>query len=515
MRTPILEKRRLVQTATVFTLPAPTGGWNARDNLAAMPPLDAIRMINYFPEVDGVTLRKGDVLFATGLSGEVEWLFEHVGLTSNDLLAASDSNVYDITAGGAIGGTIGTGLGNAQWQAVTYNARTFIVNGAALARDWDGTTLNVTAWTGVTTSVLINVNVIRDRVWFTEKDKALAWYGGVGSVTGALTSFNIGEVARSGFLMQIASWSRDAGDGQDDFTVFIMSTGECLVYQGDVSSTFSLVGRYKAPEPIGRRCTINWGGELIIITRSGYLGMTGIMQGKARPADAISEKIRNEIAQAVENGGALNGWEAIRSPDGRKIYFNVPVASASIYHQHVFNTINLAWGKQEDRNHRSIGTLDDEMYGGFNTEVYRLDDGLLDNSASLTTVNGDCKQAFNSLTMPNQPLDGLTKQVTILRPFINAGGEINFTNGVFADFSDLPVTANLQSLNTDAMVWEEYTINNWEDETLVWEDGVGISSANLTVSATGVTFAPFMKTESDQAQTWQSTDIIYKIGGIG
>ena len=159
MRQPLMDRRNHAQKSEVFSLPAPTGGWNARDNLAAMPPLDAIKMINFFPEVDGVTLRKGDVLFASGLSGEVEFLFEYEGLTSNDLLAASDGNVYDITAGGAIGGTIGTGFTNAQWQAENYNARAFIVNGADAPQDWNGSTLSATSWSGsgLTITNLINV----------------------------------------------------------------------------------------------------------------------------------------------------------------------------------------------------------------------------------------------------------------------------------------------------------------------------------------------------------------------
>ena len=130
VRQPLLDNRRFTQTSTVFSLPAPTGGWNARDNLAAMPALDAEKMINFFPEVDGVNLRGGDTEFATGLSGEVETLVEYQGLSSNDLIAASDGNVYDITAGGAIGGTIGTGFTNAQWQTENYNARLFRVNGS-------------------------------------------------------------------------------------------------------------------------------------------------------------------------------------------------------------------------------------------------------------------------------------------------------------------------------------------------------------------------------------------------
>ena len=174
IRQPLADNRVLQRTAEVFSLPSPTGGWNARDNLAAMPPLDAVKMVNFFPEVEGVTLRKGDVLFAEGLSGEVEFLFEYESATTNDLLAASDGNFYDITSGSPT--ALATGLTNAQWQGVNYNAKAFFVNGADAPRDWNGTTLASTSWhsSGLTITNLINVNVIRDRMWFVEKDSSLA-----------------------------------------------------------------------------------------------------------------------------------------------------------------------------------------------------------------------------------------------------------------------------------------------------------------------------------------------------
>jgi hypothetical protein len=47
------------QTALTASLPAPIGGWNARDSLAEMQPLDAVQMNNFFPTPTDVTLRKG------------------------------------------------------------------------------------------------------------------------------------------------------------------------------------------------------------------------------------------------------------------------------------------------------------------------------------------------------------------------------------------------------------------------------------------------------------------------
>ena len=45
--------------AVTASLPAPIGGWNARDSLAEMSPLDAVQLVNFFPTPTDITLRKG------------------------------------------------------------------------------------------------------------------------------------------------------------------------------------------------------------------------------------------------------------------------------------------------------------------------------------------------------------------------------------------------------------------------------------------------------------------------
>lgn len=57
--------------SVVKTLPAPTGGWNARDALSAMPEEDAVALVNFFPETTDVLLRYGSQLWASlaGVAG--------------------------------------------------------------------------------------------------------------------------------------------------------------------------------------------------------------------------------------------------------------------------------------------------------------------------------------------------------------------------------------------------------------------------------------------------------------
>lgn len=60
--------------ANVASVPAPVGGWNARDSIANMEPADAYQLTNFFPGVSNLVLRGGYENWATGISGQVQTL---------------------------------------------------------------------------------------------------------------------------------------------------------------------------------------------------------------------------------------------------------------------------------------------------------------------------------------------------------------------------------------------------------------------------------------------------------
>lgn len=52
-------------------VPAPIGGWNAKDAFDKMAATDAIRLTNWIPRAGWVESRKGSANYATGLGGSV------------------------------------------------------------------------------------------------------------------------------------------------------------------------------------------------------------------------------------------------------------------------------------------------------------------------------------------------------------------------------------------------------------------------------------------------------------
>ena len=85
---------RLVQhnDARVESLPAPIGGWNARDSIANMDPTDAVTMINMFPTVSSISMRGGYKKFATGLDGKVQTLMTYNAGNNTKMFAATSTS---------------------------------------------------------------------------------------------------------------------------------------------------------------------------------------------------------------------------------------------------------------------------------------------------------------------------------------------------------------------------------------------------------------------------------------
>ena len=91
----------LPKTATL-AVPAPTGGWNARDSLDSMDPTDAISLVNLFPTFGQVQRRNGWGIYATGLGGAVQTLSEFNAASVRKLLAAANGSIFDVSSPGDV-----------------------------------------------------------------------------------------------------------------------------------------------------------------------------------------------------------------------------------------------------------------------------------------------------------------------------------------------------------------------------------------------------------------------------
>ena len=161
------------QQAQSASLPAPVGGWNARDALGEMKPEEAVELINFFPRTTTVQLRFGYSNQSTGFSGQCETLMAYEGGATSRLIGVTrevaDSRIYNMTSVGAVGAAMLTGLTNARWQHVNIatSGGNYLIcaNGADDVRSFDGTTWASPSITGVTSANLIHFNLHKNRRW--------------------------------------------------------------------------------------------------------------------------------------------------------------------------------------------------------------------------------------------------------------------------------------------------------------------------------------------------------------
>src|ERR1700761_6824430 len=97
-----LDPIRAQPDAEGFTLPAPVGGWNARDPIAAMRQTDAIYLDNWWPTPSSVQVRLGSTVVnsvpSTSSFNQVQTLLPYANPDgTNKLFAATDGGIFDVT----------------------------------------------------------------------------------------------------------------------------------------------------------------------------------------------------------------------------------------------------------------------------------------------------------------------------------------------------------------------------------------------------------------------------------
>jgi len=384
--------------STVKSLPAPVGGWNARDPLAAMPPEDAILLDNFIPDTGGVKLREGFSEHATGLGAAIESLMEYSPPNGSlELFGATATDIWDVTVAGAASSVLGS-LTNGRWQHTMFatTGGNFLVacNGVDDVINYDGATWTEPAITGVTSANLIHVSAHVSRLWFVEKDTLNAWYLPASAIAGAATKLPLGPFCKlGGHLLAMASWTRDGGAGLDDLAVFITSRGEAVIYSGtdpSSSTTWTKVGTFRIPEPVGRRCFVQAGADLGLITSQGVLPLSAILPLAASGAAkvAATDKISGAFATAYKGSSTAFGWQLVEYPKGRLMVVNVPITERSIAHQYVMNTQTGGWCRFTGMNAGCWGLKGDVLYfGGHDGTVYKYGGTYSDDGDEINAVS--------------------------------------------------------------------------------------------------------------------------------
>lgn len=495
----------------VATVPAPVGGWNARDALTAMEPTDAIQLDNFIPSDGGVRLREGFADHATGVgSNYVESLFTYSPPSGTEaLFATSPTAIYDVTAAGA-GTSVVTGLTSGRWQHAMFatSSGNFLVlcNGADDVRNWDGSSWTAPSISNVASATLVNVAVHASRLWFVQSNTLDAWFLPVSAISGSATKLALGPFCnKGGYLVAAASWTRDGGAGMDDLMVFVTSKGQAVIYSGSdpsSASTWTKVGTFNIPEPIGRRCFVQIGADLGLITTQGVVPLSAILPLSSAGVSkvAATDKISGAFTEAAAGSATFQGWQLIELPKKGLLVVNVPLVERVTSHQYVMNTTTGAWCRFTGLNAGSWALKGGSLYfGGFDGTVRKYGGIFSDDGVE---INGTAISAFTDLGRPN------TKIFTMARPMLYAPDGYDPLLAIKTDYDLGEVEYSATSSVSLGSFWDdsEWDVAEWGLGIVVrnnWQSVRGIGSRVSVALAVAVT----------EEVRYNAVDLMFEPGG--
>jgi hypothetical protein len=451
IRQPVRRNPSKRPTTIGASIPAPVGGWNAIDPLAAMPVKDAVILDNWIPRASYVELRKGSRTWRGGAPAAVESLLVYRGLASgeDEMFACADLGIYDATNFSLTIGSVQFAITEPRIQYVNFSndggAWLLCCNGTDVPFKYDGSAWANLAITGSSGSItlddndLIDVMTHKRRNFWIEKESLRVWFLDVLAIQGAAQLLDLGSVFQMGGQLQcMGTWSLDGGQGQDDVAVFMTNQGEVAIYQGtdpSDSDNWALVGVFSIGIPLGRRSMFKYGGDLNILTTNGVLPLSqALNRDRAQDQDvAITAKIQNAFSVAAQSYRDNFGWEGLTYQRGTLAIYNVPTAELTTSEQFVQNIQTGAWCKFTGINALCWAIKDDLIYYGGPAAVYQWDIGVTDAGVDLVA---DLKTAFNYFGDR-----GSQKRFTLLRPTLNATANVLPAIEVLTDYQEREPTA--------------------------------------------------------------------------
>jgi len=477
-------------------VPAPTDGWDAISPLANMDPKRAPILDNWIPRTGWVELRAGCSPWAglPAIFDPIETLMVWRGGTGTErMFAATPDSIWDVSFFGSPSETL-TGFSSGRWQYINFTpsgGTTVIqcVNGLDSLRQFDGTnwtTPTITGFNGgLTTAAIRSIWAQKRRLWYIMGDgvgggSTQVAFMPTDAISGAIAgTLDLGATwTKGGYCVGMSNWTIDsAGTGPQDFALFVSSRGQMTIYSGTDptnSNAWSLVGTFDIAPPIGLRCMTKIGSDVGIITQQGVLPVSQALpfDPSADRSVAITARIQNAMADAAMAYGTNFGWQLIAVPNEQLGIVNVPVIENNTQVQLVMNVLTGAWCRITGWNANCFEIFNNELYFGGNTgEVCKAFDSGLD---LLEPIMADMQCAFNYFDDP-----GRNKRVTMVQPFLVAGGTVTPTIGMDVDFLASTAVSTIQILSGGAL-WDQAI---WD--TSEWAGGTQVINNWLSVQAMG------------------------------
>jgi predicted secreted Zn-dependent protease len=362
--------------------------------------------------------------------------------------------------------------------------------------------------TGVDSKNLVHVNLFKNRLYYTEKNSMRVWYLPTNAIGGAATALDFGGIARmGGYIQAMGTWTIDAGQGADDYAVFVTNNGEVIVYNGTDPSdpaAWALKGVWQLGQTFNRKCFLKWGGDLLLLTQDGLVPLASALQSsRLDPRINITDKIYYAISQAATLYSSSFGWQIAYFASNNMLLINVPTSTGT--QQFVMHTISKAWAQFTGINATCFELHNELLYFGGNGFVGQYWNGYSDDGSN---INASVQQAYSYFDAPGQ-----LKRFTLVRPIIQTdNGFPSILCGINVDFDYQNQLGQIafNPASTDLGTWDNayWDTNTWGGNlsiNRIWQGvtGLGFSAGiNMSMASQGIDVH------------WVSTDYVMERGGV-
>jgi hypothetical protein len=318
-----------------------------------------------------------------------------------------------------------------------------------------------------------------------------------------------GGIARNGgFLQAMGTWTLDAGQGADDYAVFVTSMGETIVYNGtdpNDATKWALKGVWQLGQTFNRRCFFKWSGDLLLLTQDGLVPLSSALQSsRLDPRINLTDKIYYPISQAATLYYNNFGWQINYFASENMLILSIPIPDGM--EQYVMHTITKSWARFTGiQGYCWEVSGDNDMHFGSDGIVGTFYSALSDDGANITAT---AQQAYSYFNSPGQ-----LKRFTMVRPILQStGGVPSVLCGISVDFdtqSQLGAVSFNPATQTEG-IWDtaKWDKNIWSGgliTTKIWQGVTGIGytgSVNLNAASRGIELH------------WASTDYVMEAGGV-
>jgi hypothetical protein len=527
------------QNTTSTTFPAPTKGIIATEPMYSAGDIGldaAIWLYNMVAGEYGCRVRQGSIQAANGLldlndeAGDVRTVFLYnsvqAGATDDIFFATTSKGIWDITDPDNVSLYFEWPVKNEAttgWCSVlnytNVNGDHFILlcdedNGYYI---FDGVDWALGTFTGSpkpNAEDLVQITEWNSRIWFVERNSARAWYLDPLALKGDVTPFDVGNrFKKGGHLVQNTTWTLDDGAGMDDKFVQISSSGDILVWEGvNVGSNLTLVGRWTTGEtPEGRRVMSDWGGDVHILTQTGVVRLSILMEGNASLSPAafttnnISRYIRERMQKTVED----YGWSMETNPREGIALISTPASVLQSLKplQFVYNVNTGSWGMFRDLDVRCMDQNVNGFFFGTSDGRVMLMDGYRDN---VTAEDGGDNITFSLLThFSHLGSPASWKRPQFVRPAWIGSTQPTYNLQIRYDFDIGEVLTSPPYVIDSQAQWD---VDNWDEA--IWEGRAQTTFETIGVRGQGRHIAVAIRGTAYTELSYLGADLMFEVGGM-